>query len=1107
MTAEIAPLQVGFVLTSGREELLADEEREALAWLRGVDGIRVQLVALPSLARGESPVLRNVAVLWWHGAWAEGFPEVGRAGPACDGILDFLRRGGGLMVSLMAAEWPSLAGIEPSPPDVRVAGVYGEADGPKRGFHAFLGHPLFDPFRGGVYVAAPIPGEPRHDVAYTGAHVPHVGRVIGVERSLIAIDPSRRTVIEWTFGRGRVLAIGAHVLFGDASNPFRAHLEAFAEAALRYVATPGAGNAGDAWTFAPPRIEHVDERSDVEARIGAPAIVPPPDDTTLSGPGRDVFFDLAGTRLLLMGLERGGVSEAWVHPVRVLRDLRLGLLEDDSGRIAWLDSLEPDVDVRPEAIVRRYRLRAASIVELLVASPDRPAAIAQVRVESREVTSLLVTFRIDLRLMWPYPENALAPLAWTWDANLRAIVVRDARRRFAAVVGADRAPDERLAGPYAGIVYENESWRGLRPDPTHLTVGLRYATSGTPLRLVVAGGGPTDTGEAQTAFADAHASPERVRRTASERVASVVESRARIETPDRDVDGAFRCSVLGTERFLAGRAEEGLGLLAGFGFTRPGWNSGRPGYAWYFGRDAAWCGFALDDVGAHESVRATLEFLARWQDLTGKIPHEVTTSGVAHDDAADSTPLWLALLGRHVRASGDVDLARKLWPRARKALAFCESTDTDGDGLIENSGVGHGWIEGGALFGSHVETYLVGCWARALEEVAGLAELVGDGEIAGDLRGRFARTREALNGEFWNEDAGTYHLGKYRDGSFNAEPTALVAVPILFGLADAEKADAALDQLAGSDFTTDWGVRLVSERSPHFDAKGYHLGSVWPLFTGWVSLAEYRCHRPAQGFAHWMMNLLSHRAFSRGVIQEVFHGMRFAPAGICPHQAWSQTMAIEPAIEGMLGFVPDAPHDRLTLAPHLPPHWPTFAARGLRVGDRVIDFEATVAPGRLELRLSLRSGAPLRVHLSPALGPGARVDRTSPAASSVRDTGLDVHVDFEFELSRETKISIEHSGEVALFPIVPRPTPGAVSAAPKIVSFRPLDADRFRLELDARVGTESVVELGTKGRSITTATGAAIERGDEGLWRLSVRAADGPRELSRSVVELRAPRN
>ena len=50
-------------------------------------------------------------------------------------------------------------------------------------------------------------------------------------------------------------------------------------------------------------------------------------------------------------------------------------------------------------------------------------------------------------------------------------------------------------------------------------------------------------------------------------------------------------------------------------------------------------GFALLHTGDFEKVRSMLYTFIRFQDLNGKIFHELATSGVVHFDASDATSL------------------------------------------------------------------------------------------------------------------------------------------------------------------------------------------------------------------------------------------------------------------------------------------------------------------------------------------------------------------------------------------------------------------------------------------------------------------------------------
>jgi hypothetical protein len=63
-----------------------------------------------------------------------------------------------------------------------------------------------------------------------------------------------------------------------------------------------------------------------------------------------------------------------------------------------------------------------------------------------------------------------------------------------------------------------------------------------------------------------------------------------------------------------------------------------------------------------------------------------------------------------------------------------------------------------------------------------------------------------------------------------------------------------LSRWASQEFSTDWGTRDLSPSVSFYDPISYHQGSVWPLFTGWVSLSEYRNGRSLSAYAHLMQN-------------------------------------------------------------------------------------------------------------------------------------------------------------------------------------------------------------------------------------------------------------
>ena len=95
-------------------------------------------------------------------------------------------------------------------------------------------------------------------------------------------------------------------------------------------------------------------------------------------------------------------------------------------------------------------------------------------------------------------------------------------------------------------------------------------------------------------------------------------------------------------------------------------------------------------------------------------------------------------------------------------------------------------------------------------------------------------------------------------------PTILVTAPLWWPLVSDEKAQKTFDALASPQITADWGSSMISDEADVYDPSGYHFGAIWPLFTGWASVADYQYHRPLQGYAQLRDNaLLAHSGASR----------------------------------------------------------------------------------------------------------------------------------------------------------------------------------------------------------------------------------------------------
>src|SRR3979411_2745512 len=114
-------------------------------------------------------------------------------------------------------------------------------------------------------------------------------------------------------------------------------------------------------------------------------------------------------------------------------------------------------------------------------------------------------------------------------------------------------------------------------------------------------------------------------------------------------------------------------------------------------------------------------------------------------------------------------------------------------------------------------------------------------------------------------------------------------------------------------------MRIISSHSKFYDGSGYHFGSVWPLFTGWASVGEYRYHRALPAYSNLRANALLALDGSLGPVTEVLSGDYYQPISTSsPHQIWSAAMVVSPILRGMLGLETDVPSHRVVFTPHVP---------------------------------------------------------------------------------------------------------------------------------------------------------------------------------------------
>ncbi len=960
-------------------------------------------------------------VVWYH-SLCEDAPTAEEAALG-DAVKAYLTGGGKLVLSMEAVRLLNAWGIEDEPVQTWTYDCIDSGFGRKLGYHAYRSHPLFEDMNAGAY---PWHGKEDNQVrihGFKGQSLPKAegANVIATQWEYIFNRPDKKVIWETPVSEGLVLAVGS-CLYYDRENHHSDILEQFSCNILEYLCPSKEFEAQTRyWDYTPVEVKAFHDGHKEVCRVCAAEFKPvhpamsetldlPESSLSLSREATGNYFDVVSPYSMVIASEQGGIDEIWTHPFMSMRDYRVYLNFGGDRKRVPLSSFKPVFTITPAYALREYDIDGFKLKEVITTDIDTPVTVAHYEWEGEGLLDMYVEHTCNLRYMWPYGETALGSLYYGHSVELNGFLVRDAGKEFVSLVGAN-AP---------GVFIEGSPNAELH----QITSLMRYDVKNLRCMDVVMAAGSEGQEKVLQNYEKAMSDIPAIFDEAVGYYEDYMDNVIEITTPDERFNDALRWAQASSAQFIVETPGLGRSLMAGFSSSRRGWGgghrvSGRPGYAWYFGRDSEWAGFAFADMGDYETVRNVLSMLIKYQQTNGKMFHELTSSGFVHYDASDATPLFVNLMAYYLRTSGDVDFVKGNIRAVDLAMSYCKSTDSDGDGLIEIDNVGHGWLEGGELFGSQTEFYLAGIWKAALQDAAYIHEVCGSRSASKKYAAEAEGITEALEA-FWNE-SGYYNYALTKEDTYREELLILPAVPVCMEVVDKERAAVMTAKFSTPEMSADWGARTISQTSSLGEFGAYGPRNVWPLFTGWKSLAEYKTGMYDEGFASFAGSLVTYKDFSLGHIAEVINGDIYRNNGITQHQCWSETMTIMPLVEGMLGYEPDAVGGSMELSPRLPSDWNSFEARRIRLGDRSMDCRMErSAEGTV---WKLESDSKIILGFNPVFAPGTEILAVSINGEPVDfETACEpqgIRLELDLRLEAEAEILIEHKGGYDFIPIIP----------------------------------------------------------------------------------------
>jgi len=798
------------------------------------------------------------------------------------------------------------------------------------------------------------------------------------------------------------------------------------------------------------------------------------------------FLPVVGTRAGLFGNETGRF-EAWVYPLKIFRDFHLTFHVGDRALPA--ESLSRTLTVRPESASILYAGDSFRVRETLCVPLDEPGAVIVLEVETEEPLEIEAAFTEDFQLEWP---AALGGTYIDWDAKDHAFVfgTEEEAHKFAAFVGSPTGSDSHLAYQTNYSATEENSFR------------LGVTQKGKETKALVIAASVNGSNEAAKTYHHLLATYPDALRQSAEYYRDYLAKTVSLELPDAALQRAYDWARISTIQGLVNNPYLGTGLVAGYRTSGAGQ---RPGFAWFFGRDSFWTSFALNAEGDYATARTAIDFICKYQRQDGKVPHEISQSAslVAWFKdypypyvSADATPLFIIAMNDYVVQSGDLAFARDKWDNLWRAYQFLRST-YDSNGLAQNAGVGHGWVEGGPLLPVKNEYYQAGLGVEALDALSNLAGMLGKEDINTQLASEFQKSRSALDQAFWSPEKQQYAFALKQDNQRNDELSVLTTVPIWFGLPDANHADQTITKLAAEEHQTDWGMRIISNRSSVYDGSGYHYGSVWPLFTGWAAVGEYRYHREFPAYLNLRSNALLGVDGALGHFSEVLSGdynQSFATSS--PHQIWSAAMVISPILRGMFGMQTNATKHEITLSPHIPADWTSFAIRDVRVGGAAVDIRYRKTADSIVLEAKRTGTGDCWLEFSPAFSLRTQIVSVElngrPLVFKMQPNSNDQHLLVRFPLyGGPNNLIIHMKNDFGLSLDSDLPPLGSASRGLRVIS-ESWNAGKTQLTLDlsGRAGARYEMAVWNPAQ-ISSVEGGVLSKGG----RLQIQMPDGAGDL------------
>ena len=782
------------------------------------------------------------------------------------------------------------------------------------------------------------------------------------------------------------------------------------------------------------------------------------------GPRR--FVAVHGRRSAIMGYPETGL-EVWAYPFQILSNYQIGFLPQGATTASDGRRFLRRIIYRPEAITRIYIGSDYIVRETLFTPLDEPGAILRYEVEGKPV-DIQIHFTPVLNLMWP---GAIGGQFAEWNSDLPGYVLSEPTQEFSASIASSE------------IVAHDTTVNSALRTATGVLFSIRpeAKVSGAPAAATIyVALEPEHSKDSSAAVRSLSSHRDDMETQAVKHYAELQQTALRIRTPDEDVNRALEWAEVALDQAWVCNPQLGCGIVAGYGPSR---DARRPQYDWFFAGDGLVAANALLSAGEYSRAREELQFIVKYQDpKTGMIWHELSQSAGLIDWKkypymyvhVDISFDYLNTVARYVELSGDTAFASDHWSSIAAAYKYCQTVIQASDHLPHIPADKEGGDEQDR---PDDDLSLSSSWVAATNSFAELAAVAAHPELVDDASKANQLARVAIATRYWDSEHQFWIEGHTRSGKPIFGWRKGPGQAIVQNIFSPEENDELLNEIASSDFQTDWGTRSVAARSAIYDPDSYGKGSVWALGTSETAATFWQEHRPTIAYAIWSALRRWNALDSLGHLHEVLAGNYYhEETESVPEQTWSSAGLLDAAVVGLLGLDVQGAQNTVVFAPHLPADWDHTSIENIRLPRSTLAF--TLSQDMNEIDLYIRNdGAPVKVMFEPQIPIGADgieakcEDRSVPAHPELFPEDEHVKVEIGAQ-SGTTHCYVRFAGGVSVFTKQPALQLGDTSTAIKITNIR-LQNHNLLINADVNASGNSIFFIQTQWK-IVKAEGASV---------------------------------